>query len=198
MSSFPDILKSEKIKENDPKFIDVLFSLNKKSINETNFSYLIKIYISTKQLNIRNQILKLLYDFDFIELKDFFYEAYKKERYLDMKINALRGLIKFISEKEVENILQKFNAALEKRQENTPYNYQEYELLRGKNSVPYLIKKYKYNCLQKTLDQIDEQYEAMPEAFKNHFTTDENGEYIFLKSPSETTRLIRAFFDSNK
>lgn len=198
MSNFPDILKTEIIKERDPNFTKALFSLDKKNIDQTNFSNLIRIYTSTKELSIRNQILKLLYDFDFSALKDFFNLAYKKERYLDMKINALRGLAKFVSEQEIEKLLQKFNVTLKKRQENTPYNYQEYELLRGKHALPYLVKKYNYSCLKETLDQVNKQYEVMPEAFKGIFTTDENGEIVSLKKPEEASKSISDFFESNK
>lgn len=198
MSNFPQILKDEIFKERDPNFTKALFSLNKKHIDENNFSNLTRIYNSTKDLSIRNKVLKLLYDFNFIELKDFFNNAYKKERYLDMKINALRGLAKFISEQEVEKLLQKFNATLKKRQESTPYNYQEYELLRGQNALPYLVDKYKYNCFKETLDQVNLQYDIMPGAFKGIFTTDKNGEFISLKSPEETSKSISDFFDSIK
>lgn len=140
----------------------------------------------------------MLYDFDFPELKDFFNEAYKKLRYLDMKINALRGLAQFISEKEVEKLLQKFNVTLKKRQETTPYNYQEYSLLKGKHALPYLVLKYNYSCLKETLNQVNEQYDAMPDSFKGILTTDAKGEIVSLKTPSETSKIIQSFFDSNK
>jgi hypothetical protein len=149
-------------------------------------------------LDIRNKALRLLYDFDFPELKDFFDNAYKKERYLDMKIYALRGLSHFISEKEIEKLLLKFNLTLLKRQETTPYNYQEYELLRGENSLPYLAEKYNYNCFRETLNQVNEQYNAMPEAFKGHFTIDENGEFVSLRNPDESSQMIKDFFNGKK
>jgi hypothetical protein len=138
--------------------------------------------------------LRFLYDFDFPELKDFFDNAYKKERYLDMKIYALRGLSLFVSEKEIEKLLQKFNLTLLKRQETTPYNYQEYELLRGQNSLPYLVQKYNYDCFKETLNQVNAQYNAMPDAFKGHFTIDENGEPVSLRNPEESSKMIKDFF----
>lgn len=194
MNNFPDILTDEKIKDSNKDFRNALFSLDKKFIDKDNYVHLTRIYSATKQLDIRNKILRLLYDFDFPELKIFFDSAYKKERYLDMKIYALRGLSQFISEKEIEKLLQKFNLILLKRQETTPYNYQEYELLRGQNSLPYLVEKYNYNCFKGTLNQVNDQYNAMPDAFKGHFTIDENGEFISLKSPEESSKMINAFF----
>lgn len=195
MSNFPDILTDEKIKDSNKDFRNALFSLDKKFIDKNNSVHLTRIYSATKQLDIRNKILRLLYDFDFPELKIFFDSAYKKERYLDMKIYALRGLSQFISEKDTEKLLQKFNLTLLKRQETTPYNYQEYELLRGQNSLPYLVEKYNYNCFKETLNQVNNQYNAMPDAFKGHFTIDKNGEFVSLRSPEESSKMIKDFFN---
>jgi hypothetical protein len=194
MSKFPDILTDEKIKDSNKDFRNALFSLDKKSIDKDNFIHLTRIYSATKQLDIRNKILRFLYDFDFPELKDFFDNAYKKGRYMDMKMYALRGLSLFVSEKEIEKLLQKFNLTLLKRQETTPYNYQEYELLRGQNSLPYLVQKYNYDCFKETLNQVNAQYNAMPDAFKGHFTIDKNGEGVSLRSPEESSKMIQDFF----
>ena len=195
MSNFPAILTDEKIKDSNKYFRDALFSLDKATIDRDNFVYLTRIYADTKQLDLRNKVLRLLYDFDFPELKDFYENAYKKERYLDMKIYALRGLSQFINEQEIAKLLQKFNLTLLKRQETTPYNYQEYELLRGQNSLPFLVKKYNYNCFKETLTQVNQQYDAMPDAFKGHFTTDENGEFVPLRNPEESSKMINDFFN---
>lgn len=195
MSKFPDILTDEKIKDSNKDFRNALFSLDKKFIDNDNSVHLTRIYSATKQLDIRNKILRLLYNFDFPELKIFFDSAYKKERYLDMKIYALRGLSQFISEKDTEKLLQKFNLTLLKRQETTPYDYQEYELLRGQNSLPYLVEKYNYNCFKETLNQVNDQYNAMPDAFKGHFTIDKNGEFVSLRSPEESSKMIKEFFN---
>jgi len=194
MSNFPDILTDERIKDSNKDFRNALFSLDKNTIDKDNFLHLTRIYSATKQLDIRNKILRLLYDFEFPELKEFFNTAYKKERYLDMKIYALRGLSIFLEEKEIEKLLQKFNQTLSKRQETTPYNYQEYELLRGQNSLPYLAKKYNYNCYNATLDQVNTQYNVMPDAFKGHFTIDENGEFVSLRDSEESSKMIKDFF----
>lgn len=196
--NFPEILTIEIINERHIDFRNALFSLDKSAISLENLEYLTNIYNSTKQLDIRNKILKLLYDFDFAILKEFFSNAYKKERYLDMKIYALRGLSNFIEEKEIIKLLEKFNQTLAKRQETTPYNYQEYELLRGKNALPFLIKKFNFNCFKSTLDQVNKQYNAMPEAFKGHFTTDENGEIVMLRKPEEIKSIMDKFWEDDR
>ena len=195
MKDFPKILTDEKINDRNADFRNVLFSLDKKLINENNVSHLIRIYTNTKHIELRNRILKLLYDFDFPELNEFFNLAYKKERYLDMKLYGLRGLSQFITENEIGKILQKFNLTLAKRQKSTPYNYQEYELLRGKHALPFLVEKYGYPCFIKTLEQVNNQYEQMPEAFKGHFTTDENGEIVTLISSEKSKKMMSDFFN---
>ena len=197
-NNFPEILTSEKINERHIDFRNALFGLEKNVISIENLEYLTKIYNATKQLDIRNKILKLLYDFDFATLKEFFSNAYKKERYLDMKIYALRGLANFIEEKEITKLLVKFNQTLAKRQETTPYNYQEYELLKGKNALPYLVKKFGYKCFNETLEQVNRQYNAMPEAFKGHFTTDENGETVMLRKPEEIKTIMDKFWEEDR
>jgi hypothetical protein len=194
-NNFPEILTNEKINERHVDFRNALFGLDKNVISIEDLGYLTNIYNSTKQLDIRNKILKLLYDFDFVTLKEFFSNAYKKERYLDMKIYALRGLSKFVGEKEIAKLLEKFNLTLAKRQETTPYNYQEYELLKGKNALPFLVEKYGYECFTETLEQVNRQYNAMPEAFKGHFTTDENGETVMLRKPEEIKNIMDKFWE---
>jgi hypothetical protein len=115
---------------------------------------------------------------------------------LDIKINALRGLAHYITEDEIKKLLIKFNEILKKRKETTPYNYQEYELLLGKNALPYLYKKYSYECIKETLEIVQTQYNEMPDAFKGHFTIDENGNTVLLRTPEETNKMLDEFFNN--
>lgn len=193
-NNFPEIL-TQKANEKKMKFREALFDLDKNSIMIDNLVYLTAIYNESKKLDIRNKILMLLYDFDFVELKAFFSNAYKKERYLDMKIYALRGLSNFVEEKEIAKLLEKFNAILAQRAVSTPYNYQEYELLRGKNALPFLVEKFGYNCFKETLEQVNRQYDSMPDVFKGHFTINENGDYILLRESQETIAMIEKFWE---
>ncbi|GIP19734.1 hypothetical protein J22TS3_00090 [Paenibacillus sp. J22TS3] len=54
-----------------------------------------------------------------IDLKEFFLKAFKKERYLDMRLTAIRGYAKYATEKEVEKLMSKFTEILMKRPEST-------------------------------------------------------------------------------
>lgn len=71
-----------------------------------------------------------------------------------------------------------------------------YEFLRSAFGLPLLIKKYGYPCFEKALQQVEKQYQDMPEAFRRHFTFDENGKAVQLRSPSETKQMIERFFAS--
>jgi len=198
INKFPEILSDGKVDERHIDFRSALFSLDQKSIAPENISTLTAIYLSTKQIDFRNKILRLLYSFDFSELKGFFESAYKKERYLDMKIYALRGLAQFAEEKEIEKLTVKLKMTLAKREQSTPYNYQEYELLKGKNALPYLVERYRYTSLKDLLAQVNEQYERMPDAFKGHFTTNEEGEFVNLRTPGESSKMIDGFFNQQR
>jgi hypothetical protein len=189
------VLLETTLKFNSKDFLDAFAKLTEKDIkNDAEIEAIINIYTSAKDLYIRNTCLKLLYNKNNVLLKSFFEAAYKKERYLDMKINALRGLAHYIAEHEIKKLLIKFNETLRKRKETTPYNYQEYELLLGKDSLSYLEKKYSYECLKETLAIVQSQYDEMPEAFKGHFTVDENGNTILLRTVEETNKMIADFF----
>lgn len=198
MSSFPDILTDEKAKERHPDFKKALFDLSTKDINAEGLKHLVRIYTTTKEISYRNKILKLLYDHQEPELHPFFEMAYKKERYADMKIYALRGLAQFAEEKEIGKLIDKLKISLAKTEKTTPYNYQEYELLRGKNALPFLVEKYNYLSFKEFLAQVNEQYDRMPGAFKGHFTTNEKGELVHLRLPGESAKIMRAFLDEKK
>ncbi|UHO40805.1 hypothetical protein H5J24_12305 [Chryseobacterium capnotolerans] len=64
--------------------------------------------------------------------------------------------------------------------------------------MPFLIEKYNYVLFKVLLAQVNEQYEKMPDAFKGHITTDEFGEIVLLRTPGESSKMIRAFFDGVK
>ena len=54
--------------------------------------------------------------------KEFFLAVFKKERYLDMRLTAIRGYAVFATEKEIEPLMKKMTELLRKRPQTTPYN----------------------------------------------------------------------------
>ncbi|WP_409370269.1 hypothetical protein [Lysinibacillus sp. 38-6] len=150
-------------------------------------------YFTTKDIAKRNTLLKQ-FVFDLPEDgKDFFLKAYKKERYLDMRLTAIRGYAAFASEEEVTLLMNKMLEILKKRPESTPYNYQEYEILRSAFLIPYLLENYSYNCFQIFNEQLKKQYDAMPDVFKGIFTCDAKGEHIQLIPPAVVKKNIEHF-----
>ncbi|MEB4861141.1 hypothetical protein [Priestia megaterium] len=155
------------------------------------------LYFKVKDISLRHKLLLVLRDIYNSQLGEFFQKAYKKERDLEMKLIAVRGLVKYVEEHEISKIMNHFMKILIKRPEHTPYNYKEYEYLRSPSGLPYLIKEYNYNCFHQVLEQVEKQYESMPFQFKNHYTYDENDNIVELRSPDETDQMIEDFFKIN-
>lgn len=159
---------------------------------------LMEDYFQTKDLYERNQIIKqLLCDLP-EEAKDFFYKVFKRERYLDMKLSAVRGYSAYASEKEVEILMTKLLELLKKIPEKTPYDYQEYECMRSVFLMPYMIKHYNYECFHVFNEQLEKQYKELPECFKNIFSLDEKGDAFEIRNAEEVNKSWDDFWSKNK
>ncbi|WP_313638032.1 hypothetical protein [Paenibacillus sp.] len=180
--------------ENKIDFQRLLEKCKTIALSSADVEFLTELYSLAKNLYIRNTIMMSLVFCEDIDLKDFFFKAFKKERYLDMRLTAIRGYANYATEKEVEKLISKFIEILMKRPENTPYNYQEYELIRSAFGLPYLVNRFGYACFIQAYAQEEKQYNAMPDAFKGHFTIDEKGNSVQLRSPEETTKMLDEFW----
>ncbi|WP_435925636.1 hypothetical protein [Paenibacillus sp. DYY-L-2] len=189
-------LTNAPIRENDPKFISALDNVDYEFLTTDEASVIELMYFKLKNNATRYKILYGLTRCNTLELKEFFQSAYKKERYLDMRLTAIRGLAYYASEEEIDKVMSHFLKILIKRPESTPYNYEEYEYLRSSFGLPFLIKKYGYPCFEKVLQQVEKQYQAMPDAFKGHFTVDEDGKIVLLRSPKEKKQMMDRFYAS--
>lgn len=193
-TDFPEVLKTENISHNNIAFRNAFFALSPNDVTEETANYITAIYLNSKLQEIRHKALALLYDKGYATLKTFFFTVYKKERAMHLKLLALRGLAQFVAEDEIKALLKPFNATLQKWPQTTPYNYTEYEMLRGANALPYLIKRYGYTCFIETMHIIETQYNALPAAFKGHFSVAESGDIIQLRNPDQVAKLIADFF----
>jgi len=178
-------------------FRESIFNLNSKLVEFNDMEPLKYLYFKVKDISLRHTLLLVLRDIYNSQLSEFFQKVYKKERDLEMKLIAVRGLVKYVEEHEITKIMNHFMKILIKRPEHTPYNYKEYEYLRSPSGLPYLIKEYNYNCFHQVLEQVEKQYEAMPFQFKNHYTYDENDNIVELRSPDETDQMLEDFFKIN-
>ncbi|WP_394555191.1 hypothetical protein [Priestia aryabhattai] len=183
--------------EGNRDFRESFFNLEPKLIELDDLETLKYLYFKVKGISLRHKLLLVLRDIYNSQLGEFFQKAYKKERDLEMKLIAVRGLVKYVEEHEISKSMNHFMKILIKRLEHTPYNYKEYEYLRSPSGLPYLIKEYNYNCFHQVLEQVEKQYEAMPFQFKNHYTYDENDNIVELRSPDETDQMIEDFFKIN-
>ncbi len=183
--------------EGNMDFRESIFNLEPKLIELDDLETLKYLYFKVKDISLRHKLLLVLRDIYNSQLGEFFQKAYKKERDLEMKLIAVRGLVKYVEEHEISKSMNHFMKILIKRLEHTPYNYKEYEYLRSPSGLPYLIKEYNYNCFHQVLEQVEKQYEAMPFQFKNHYTYDENDNIVELRSPDETNQIIEDFFKIN-
>jgi len=183
--------------EGNMDFRESIFNLEPKLIELDDLETLKYLYFKVKDISLRHKLLLVLRDIYNSQLGEFFQKAYKKERDLEMKLIAVRGLVKYVEENEIRKIMNHFMKILIKRPKHTPYNYKEYEYLRSPSGLPYLIKEYNYNCFHQVLEQVEKQYEAMPFQFKNHYTYDENDNIVELRSPDETNQIIEDFFKIN-
>lgn len=156
---------------------------------------MIKEYFNIKDVSKRNKLLKELVFNCPPNAKDFFYQVFKKERYLDMKLTAIRGYSFYASEKEVETLMSKLLELLEKVPKHAPYDYQEYEIMRSKFLMPYLLEKYDYKCFHKFSQQLEKQYNAMPDVFKNIFSCDEFWNSYQIRDLEEVKKSQRDFYD---
>lgn len=159
---------------------------------------LMEEYFQTKDIFKRNCILKYLLLNLPSDAKDFFFKSFKKERYLDMKLSAVRGYSAYAAEKEVEVLMDKMLELLKRVPQHTPYAYQEYEIMRSVFLMPYLIKKYKYKCFRVFNEQLEKQYNDLPDCFKNIFSLDEYGKSYTIRDPEEVKKSWDDFHNRKK
>ena len=161
---------------------------------EKQHEYLMETYFQEKEVSKRNEILKkLLLDMP-VNAKGFFLKVFKKERYLDMKLSAVRGYAVYVTEEEVCTLMNKLFELLKKRPEKTPYNYEEYETMRSVFLMPYLLEHYDYDCFRIFDMQLGKQYADMPDCFKNIFTLDELGNIRTIRDKEEVEKSWREFW----
>ena len=78
--------------------------------------------------------------------------------------------------------------------QTTPYAYNLYEDIRASYLLPYLVKTYNYQCFIELYEQVEKQYEAMPDVFKNIYSYDENGEFYQIRDPEEVKKSMDDFW----
>ena len=65
--------------------------------------------------------------------------------------------------------------------------------MKRKHLLPYLVKTYQYPCFIQLSEQVEKQYDAMPEVFKHIYSYDEFGNVYRIREPEEGIRSMDAF-----
>lgn len=180
---------------NSPIYREAMINMRFESFTTEDTNFFIDYYKTVKDIFSRNQILQaFVLQCQKYDLKEFFLSAFKKERYLDIRLTAIRGYAIYASEKEIAPLMKKIIDILVKIPSRTPYNYQEYEMLRSKFGLPYLVEQYRYDCFKEALNQLEKQYNDMPDECKGFFTLDENGIYVALMTREEIDKNLDILF----
>ena len=62
--------------------------------------------------------------------------------------------------------------------------------------MPYLMNKYGYKCFDVFYEQLEKQYDDMPDCFKNIFSLDEKGNAYNIRDPEEVKRSWDEFWNT--
>ena len=121
-------------------------------------------------------------------LKEYLYSHIVKCKRLWLKLFYIRAYSIFASEKELEPIIQKFEITLQK-----VHDYQDYEQILSKAGLPYLCKKYGYDCFYHALSVAKKEYLNIDPLLRGFFTLDEYGNMIEILTPQQCSERLEAF-----
>lgn len=182
------VLKLLALQQSQPKaFVelqemrDVMEALLDAPLQLVDVDALTALYAQTKELPLRFWILRILYVYQTMpDLQAFFALAFKRERYLDMRMAAVRGYCLYAVEGEVLPLVDKVRVSLEKSSQRSPYDYHTLGLLRAQWCLPFLMQRYHYNCFARLFDLVETSYNAMPELYKRRcVSSDERGRFSY-------------------
>ena len=57
----------------------------------------------------------------------------------------------------------------------------------------YLVETYQYPCFIQLAEQVEKQYDVMPEVFKHIYSYDEFGNFYSIREPEEAKRSMEEF-----
>lgn len=163
------------------EYIDFLCekATSKKHIGEIRFEHL-KILLLNKSAQNFN-------------LKNFYFENLKKCRRLALKLFYIRGYALYATEKELNMVMEKFCASLEKN-----HDYIDYEHILSVAGLPYLAQTYKYDCFTKALQKAKIEYQKIDPLLRGYFTINENLEQVNLLSNEEMHKRSEMFLKKQK
>lgn len=185
--------------KDNPVYREAMIQMRFDEFTDEDVEFFKTLYITSKDIFSRNQILQaLVLQCQRHDLKSFFLAAFRKERYVDMRLVAIRGYTHYATEKEVTPLMCKLSDIIGKLPAQTRYPYQEYEMLRSEFGLPYLVEHYGYSCFIQASEQLNTQYNDMPDLCKGFFTLDAHGLHISLLPPEEVKARLGELLSKNQ
>lgn len=123
------------------------------------------------------------------DLKEYLFAHISKCRRLWLKLFFIRTYSIFATEKELVPIMQKFESNLQKI-----HDYQDYEQILSKAGLPYLCKRYGYNCFSHALSVAEKEYLNIDPLLRGFFTLDEDGNMIEILTSEQCSERLDTFF----
>ena len=117
------------------------------------------------------------------DLKEYLCSHISKCRRLWLKLFYIRAYAIFAAENELEPIMRKFETNLQKI-----HDYQDYDQILSKAGLPYLCKKYGYDCFFHALSVAEKEYLTIDPLIRGFFTLDEDGNFVDIVSSQEYQR----------
>lgn len=124
------------------------------------------------------------------DLKEFYAERVKRARRLALKLFYIRGYAMYATESELEPVMSRFCASLEKN-----HDYMDYNDLLSVAGLPYLVDAYGYDCFRKAYQKAQEEAQRISPLLLGGFTLDSRLRQVNLRSIRETLQRERAFLE---
>ena len=121
-------------------------------------------------------------------LKQWYFDSWKRSRRLWLRMFYLRGYAMYATEREMEPVMKRFAELLRRN-----HDYQDYEDILSCAGLPYLAREYGYPCFCRTLAIAREEYEKIDPLLRGWWTMNEQLETVELLSNAETDARMKAF-----
>ena len=175
-----------------PEYTARLHALLNQPLTQELVDYLCEKATSTKHWpELRFAHLRILLlnsssrDFD---MKQWYFDSWKKSRRLWLRMYYLRGYAMYATEREMETEMKRFVDLLRKN-----HDYQDYEDILSCAGLPYLAREYGYPCFHRAIAVAREEYEKIDPLLRGWRTTNERLESVELLSKAEIDARNRAY-----
>ncbi len=122
------------------------------------------------------------------DLKQWYFDSWKRSRRLWLRMYYLRGYAMYATENEMEAAMKRFVDLLRKN-----HSYEDYEEILSCAGLSYLVNEYGYPCFHRALAVAREEYEKIDPLLRGWRTTNERLENVDLLSNDEIDAREKTF-----